>query len=218
MLKAVIFDMDGVLVDTEPLSDSHFQKLLKERFNVEVKKEYFQKFRGTTGHHFWPVIIEEFKLNTSPEEIMKLTRPSYLEFLRKSNLNAIAGVSELIDSLLKENIKIAVASSASSIRIKTLLEIIKLSDKFEIIISADDIKNSKPHPEIYLAAAKSLGLDPKDCVAIEDAQKGVASAKAAGMKVIAYKDPVHNLQDLTEADLIIKEFSELNTRKLSSLN
>lgn len=217
MLKAVIFDMDGVLVDTEPLADLHFSKFLKEKFSIKVEPEFFQRFRGSTSKHFWEIIIEEFDLDISADEIITEARPRYLDFLKKSNLKTISGVKELIENLLKVNIKIAVASSASTNRIKTILEIIKLSDKFEIIISADDIKNSKPHPEIYLIAAKTLGVDSKDCIAIEDATNGVKSAKEAGMKVIAYKDPSHNIQDLSEADLIIRNFAELNLQKLNTI-
>lgn len=156
-------------------------------------------------------------MDTTFEDIYKIAQPSYLEFLKKSNLNSIPGVAELIQYLLDKNIKIAVASSASLKRIKTLLEIIKLSDEFEIIISADDIKNSKPHPEIYLIAAKTLGMNPKDCIAIEDATNGVKSAKAAGMKVIGYAGSSHNTQDLSEANLIINDFLKLNFKVLNNL-
>jgi len=217
MLKAVIFDMDGVLVDTEPLADKFFTDVIKEHFTIELKPDYFQKTRGHTSEKFWATVIEEFNLNTTPEEMIKRARPRYLEFLKKSNLSSIPSVLQLINQLLKSGIKIAVASSASQNRIKTTLEIIKLSDKFEIIISADQIKNSKPHPEIYLLAAKTLGVNPKDCIAIEDATNGVKSAKAAGMKVIAFKDPVHNQQDLSEADLIINSFLDIEIEKLKGI-
>lgn len=206
--------MDGVLVDTEPLADLHFSKFLKEEFAIDVAPEFFQRFRGSTSQHFWNTVIKEFNLNTTYEEVSKTARPRYLEFLKNSNLTAIPGITELIEELLKNNIKIAVASSASHNRIKTILEIIKLSDKFEIIISADHIKNSKPHPEIYLIAAETLGVNPKNCVAIEDAANGVKSAKAAGMKVLAFKDPSHNKQDLSEADMIITDFNSINLRAL----
>src|SRR3990167_4471828 len=214
MLKAVIFDMDGVLVDTEPLADLHFSRFLKDQFNIKVDPEFFQRFRGSTSKHFWEIIIKEFNLESTYEEISEIARPRYLEFLKKSDLQAIPGIKVLIENLLKANIKIAVASSASHKRIKTILEIIKLDDKFEIIISADHIKNSKPHPEIYLIAAKTLGVDPKDCIAIEDATNGVRSAKAAGMKVIGFKDSAHNTQNLAAADLIVKDFKQLTPKIL----
>lgn len=218
MLKAVIFDMDGVLVNTEPFADIHFSRYLKDKFNIEVKPDFFQRFRGNTSEYFWKIIIKEFNLDSSYEEISKEGRPRYLDFLKKSNLQAIPRVSDLIHNLLEQNIKIAVASSASHHRIQTILEIIKLSDKFEVIISADHIKNSKPHPEIYLTAAKTLNVAPKDCIAIEDAKNGVKSAKAAEMKVIGFKDSTHNTQDLSEADLVIKSFADLNLSMLKKFS
>lgn len=217
MLKAVIFDMDGVLVDTEPLADLHFSKFLRDQFSIEVEPGFFRRFRGNTSKHFWEIIINEFNLNTTCEEIIKIAQPRYLNFLIKSGLEPIPGIIELINDLLKENVRIAVASSASDKRIKTILEVIKLSDKFEVIISADHIKNSKPHPEIYLIAAKTLEVDPKDCIAIEDATNGVISAKSAGMKVVGFLGSSDNTQDLSDADLIIENFSELNLDTLKNL-
>lgn len=217
MLKAVMFDMDGVLVDTEPLADLHFSKFLKEQFSVEVESEFFQRFRGNTSKHFWEIIIGEFNLKTTYGEIIKIAQPKYLNFLIKSGLQPIPGVVELIDNLLKHNIKIAVASSASQKRIKTILEIINLSNKFEALISADHVKNSKPDPEIYLIAAKTLGVDPKDSVAIEDSTNGVKSAKAAGMKVIGFKNSSHNIQDLTETDLLVTDFKQLTPKILEKI-
>lgn len=215
MLKAVIFDMDGVLVDTEPTYDKHLIKYLKTRFDIDVDKNFFDDKRGLSSHAFWEKVLIEFNLTHSMEEIVTHARQTYYEFLIKNPiLKPIDGISELIDSLLKANIPIAVASSASLRRINMMFETSGLLNKFKVITCADDVEKGKPHPDIYLKAAEKLGVNPKDCIAIEDATNGVKSAKSAGMKVIAFKDPIHNQQDLSEANLIIKNFSELDLKRL----
>lgn len=218
MLKAVIFDMDGVLVDTEPLYDEQRIAYTKKRFNVDIDKEFMSRARGLSAKSFFELLFTEFKITHSIEEVVQHSRDDYFEFLKNHpDLKPIDGVVDLINQLHKEGILLAVASSASSRRINFILELLNVKDKFQTISHSDIVEKGKPHPDIYLKAAQLLGVDPKDCVAIEDATNGVKSAKAAGMKVIGFRNSSHNTQDLSEADLILRNFNELSIPKIKSL-
>lgn len=215
MIKAVIFDMDGVLVDTEPLADLHFPKYLK-RFGVTLPKDYLEQFRGSTSRVFWTKTRQSFKLTQSIEYLMEDARKSYLKFIKASNLKSIAGIKDFIKTLTQNSFKVAVASSASSKRIETILGLVDLEEIFEIKVSGDDIKNAKPHPEVYLLTAKLLGIKPPDCLVIEDSTNGILSAKSAGMKVVGFSGMSHNIQDLSKADLVIKSFNDLTLETINS--
>ena len=98
-----------------------------------------------------------------------------------------------------------------------MLELLNVKDKFQVISHSDIVERGKPHPDIYLKAAELLGVTPEECIAIEDAEGGVKSAKAAGMKVIGFKDSSHNTQDLSEADLLVTDFNQLTLQALEKL-
>lgn len=214
----MIFDLDGVLVNSEPIYDQHRIGYSKKRFNVEIDREFMTKVRGLSSKSFWEILFREFNITHSIEEVINHSRADYFEFLKNHpDLKPIDGVVKLINELRKSGVKLAVASSASLRRINFILELFGIKDKFQAIAHSDDVKLGKPHPDIYLKAAELLGVDPKDCISIEDAKSGVKSAKAAGMKVVGFKESSHNTQDLSEADLIIKNFSGLNLERLKNL-
>jgi len=215
-VKAVIFDMDGVLVDTEPLSDIHMHSHFK-RLGLKVSLNYFERFRGITTHEFWQIIVKEFNLQKSVEELVQEGRASYLKFLSSRKLEPIPSAAKLLDNLQKNKIEIALASSGSKKRIQTILETCNFTDYFKVIVSADDITHGKPDPEIYLKAAKLLKVAPGNCVVIEDAINGILSAKAAGIKVIGFKTSAMHKQDLSKADKIVNSLSKISTSMLENL-
>ncbi len=208
-IQAVIFDMDGVLIDSEPLFDQHMEKYLPT-LGITVEKAYYEQFRGVTIKYQWTTIKNDFSLDYSLEYLMQTARTSYFNFLLSSKLHAVPGVKSLINSLQKKNFRLALASSASLQRIKLFLEKLSLLDIFEVIICGDDVKKSKPAPDIYLKAAGRLGVQPLNCVVIEDATNGILAAKAASMKVIGFAGSHHNHQDLSAADLIITDFKQIS--------
>ena len=218
MLKAVIFDMDGVLVDTEPLYDQQRIAYTKRRFNVDIDKEFMAKTRGFSSKSFFELLFAEFNITHSIEEIVQHSRDDFFEFLKNHpDLKPIDGVVDLINQLHEAGILLAVASSASLRRIEFMLELLNVRDRFKATAHSDIVQKGKPYPDIYLKAAELLGVSPKNCIAIEDAEAGVKSAKEAGMKVIGIKTSLHNTQDLSEADLIIKNFNEIGINRLQNV-
>lgn len=219
-MKAVIFDMDGVLIDTEPLNDLHMVEFLK-RLGVnkspDYLKKYLQKLRGTHAKLAWSHIKKDFKLLKPIDELIAEVRESYLIYLSSLHLKPIDGIVPFLKKLKKNGITLAVASSAYHKRIHILLEVCKLKNYFDVIVSGDHVQHGKPDPEIYIKAAQLLKKDPEDCIVFEDATNGINAARAAGMKVIGYKGADHNKQDLSYADKIIKSFINITPSILKDL-
>lgn len=219
-MKAVIFDMDGVLIDTEPLNDLHMVEFLKKlgiKKSDEYIKEYLQKLRGTHAKLAWSQIIKDFNLTTPLDELITNVRISYLKYLSSLDLEPMPGVIPFLKKLKKENIILGVASSAYHKRIDALLKVCKLTDFFDVILSGDHVRHGKPNPEIYIKTAELLKRDPKDCIVFEDATSGILAAKAAGMKVIGYNGGDHNKQDLSQADKVINSFIKATPSLLKDL-
>lgn len=216
MLKAVIFDMDRVLIDTEELYIEHRIEFLK-RTGYEISGDFFKPLRGSHNKGYWEAVIAHLKLPHSIDDLIKDSREDYIRFLKERKIELSPDVKELIGILYKEGIKLGVASSANPKRIQMILEETGIREKFEAVVSGDDIDNPKPAPDAYLKSAKVLGVDPSDCVAIEDTTLGVQSAKSAGIRVVGYLGSQDNTQNLSGSDLVIKNFSELNLEKLKNL-
>lgn len=216
-MKTVIFDMDGVLVDTEPLNEAHMIMFLS-RMGIEIDSSYLRKFRGTHARYTWDRITQEFKITTPLSELIPQARASYLDYLLSlKGIRPTEGVVSFLQELKINKVTLGIASSASSKRLNALLGICKLRDYFEVVLSGDDVTHSKPHPEVYLKTAKLLKKDPAICVVFEDATNGILAAKAAGMKVIGYRGKEHNTQDLSKADKVIGSFSEASYAMLEKI-
>ena len=215
MIQAVIFDMDGVLIDSEYLSDQYYLTVFKD-LGFSPAASDFEMVRGFNGHAFWTYFSETYNIPYPSEEFKHRTRLRFIEFLKTQNPTPIPGVEELLQELTKRKVKIALASSGSNIRIAQQIKLIKLTRYFKVIVSGEEVTHSKPHAEIYLKAAEKLGVNPKDCVAIEDATNGVESAKKAGMKVMGYKSKA-NIQNLSQADLVVDSFKNISIDTIVTL-
>ena len=198
-MEAVIFDMDGVIVDSEPL---HFQveTALFQELGIRLSHGEHAEFLGTSSREMFSALRQRFSLSESVEELMQEERRRYLNLLRNSPLPLNPGIPELVDRLKDGAYSIALASSAPEDQISLVLERSGLASKFEIRVSGDSVARSKPHPEIFLNAAADLGVKPSSCWVIEDSANGIRAAVAAGMRTIAYSRPDAAPQNLDAAD------------------
>jgi len=217
MIQTVIFDMDGVIIDSEPV---YFQidKQMFEELNIAVSFEEHCSYVGTSSQNMWERIIEKYKIADQPGELMKKEYALYMKHLVNAiDLQPIDGVIELINELYENNLKLILASSSRMEIINIVLKKFKLSDLFIAKVSGSELAHSKPHPEIFLRSAELIKSEPDQCVVIEDSKNGVTAAKAAGMKCIGFLNPSSGDQDLTNADITIRSFKELNSDLIKSL-
>lgn len=209
MMKAVIFDMDGVIVDSEPLHISHLHEFLI-KIGVTKPQRFQGNLKGVNAHDTWTMLIEEFDLDHEISELVTESRQSYISYLESlPKLPSIPGAVDFIKYTHSKGYKLALASSAGPKRIELFLNKLKLQSYFQVIVSGDDVDRSKPAPDIFLLAAKNLKIKPCNCVVVEDAENGVRAALSAGMKCIAYGGSSHNTDNLSDADIVIKDFKVL---------
>jgi beta-phosphoglucomutase len=202
--SAVIFDMDGVIVDTEPLSKKYEKEFLPK---IGVSKPRDLNVQGLTAKAYATLLKQEYGLEYNIDELIMMWRSGYLSYLAVlDQIPVIPGAPELIQYFIDSGHKLALASSANPKRIKLILERAGLEPYFSIIVHGDDVQNSKPAPDVFLLAAQRLDVTPSECLVIEDSTNGVKATKAAGMFCVAYAGSLHNSDDLSEADLIIEDF------------
>lgn len=201
--------MDGVIVDSE----YHWKKGELTLFNQLLPKwtnEDQQKIIGMSMNEIYIILVKNYglKINKSEflEQVNKIATIVYMEQTKLSD-----GFMEVVNDLRKRNISISLASSALKIWINMVLDRFELHPFFNVIVSSEDINGaSKPAPDIYLHTAKKLGVDPKECIVIEDSCNGVLSAKSAGMYCVGLRNGFNEAQDLSKADVIINGFGEFN--------
>ncbi|MEK6757680.1 MAG: HAD family phosphatase [Nanoarchaeota archaeon] len=216
-MRAIIFDMDGVLVDSTKYIWESFNMLLS-KFGVQIPDKDIKKYLGRSLRDQIKMWREDYNLKEEIDfaQFSKDAFEQEIKLIRK-NLKDNSELSSLLNSLKKNGFKLAVATSSHKLRAYKLLEILGIKNKFEVIITAEDVENHKPSPDVFLKAANKLNVDPKDCVVIEDAVNGIEAAKKGGMKAIALITKFHKREDFSDADLIIKSLSELNITKINNI-
>jgi HAD superfamily hydrolase (TIGR01509 family) len=216
MPDAVIFDMDGVIVDTEPISDKFYAKFIRD-LGAEPPAD-FRRFQGMNARSFWEILAAELSLKHEIEDLMHKGSEGYLEFINSiPDLKTIYGVADLIARLSDAGIRLALASSGNSRRVDSILEKTDLRKMFPVVVHGQDVVHGKPAPDIFLLAAQRLGVVPAECVVIEDSTHGILAANAAGMKSIGFAGLPHNKQDLSGADAVISDFAEVTPVFLEAL-
>jgi beta-phosphoglucomutase len=214
MIRTVIFDMDGVLVDTEPLHHDAFFRHFAE-LGISMTDEEYATFLGASTRNVYQQLKQEFNMEPDVEELVKRKRELFaVAFDESTALDLLPGARELIDDLRRTGVPLQLASSASKETIHRVFRRFELYPLFENLISGEDFPRSKPDPAIFLHAAKLAGVPPQECVVIEDSLNGVTAAKAAGMFCVGYSSEHSTGQDLSHADRVVTHLGELDAAQL----
>jgi HAD superfamily hydrolase (TIGR01509 family) len=217
MIKTVIFDMDGVIVDTEPVhSYAYFQHFAE--LNIDVSKDMFTSFMGNSTRNTFQKLKEIFPIEAEVEDLIQRKRTLFNDaFDNKEDLYLIEGVEQLIQDLNQNGMQLILASSAANVTIQRVFNRFNLHQYFTHIVSGEDFPDSKPHPAIFEHAA-SLSIAPKEnCIVIEDSTNGIKAAKSAGIFCVGYNSENSKLQDLSLADVVVEYLDELNFERISKL-
>lgn len=212
-MKAIIFDMDGVMIDSEYAYTSAIKALMSE-LGHSVSESYIYTFVGTTHEFTWSQIKEDYQLKDDTTTYINNMLDRREEIVAKDGIISNPNIKEFILDAYQKGYRLAIASSSPKSEIFRTVKTLDVEQYFEFIVSGEEVKHSKPAPDIFLYAAKLLELAPVDCYVIEDSKNGSLAAKAAGMYCVGYRDPQYPIQDLTAADIVVEDFFEI---KLESL-
>ena len=205
---AVIFDMDGVLLDGEPLHFAAAQSLLAV-YGADLDLATYQHYIGQTMDTIWPDMQRRFELTVSREEYSRQYSSRVLEQYRRRS-EPTAGSRELLERLAAAAVPCALASSSKRVWVEAALEALGFGRFFGVTVAGDEVSRGKPDPEIYVTAADRLGVAPAQCLVIEDAPAGVTAAVAAGMRVVAVRTEMTAGLSLEGAGRIIDSLSEFD--------
>ncbi len=214
-LKAVLFDMDGVIVDTEPLHRKAYFKMFND-LGIVVDEELYTTFTGSSTQSVMTRLVERFKFDESWEDLAAIKRNYFKHYFDTDpDFDLIPGVKDLIVHYFENGIKLVLASSAHMNTINWVFEKFDLEKFFIAKISGADLKESKPHPEIFELAAEMSGESKQNCMVIEDSTNGIKAANAAEIFVAAFASEHSKLQDYSTADILVYDFEDLRMDKIS---
>lgn len=206
---AFIFDMDGVLIDSQPI---HYDAdiAMMAHFGVQVTRKQIEQYAGMTNPMRFPIYKEVFHISANLEDMLSYRADIVRKLFLESHAHAIRGSKELLEQIKKAGYAIGLASSTDHALIEWILKTIGLISYFDVIVSGEEVPQGKPAPDVYLEAAHQLGVCAQDCFVIEDSTNGLHAAKAAGMWVLGYQNPTSGKQDLSLADIVTDDFTKVS--------
>lgn len=205
---AVIFDVDGVMLDSEQLYLEMNQALFRE-LGARLDLDRHRSFIGISATTMWTYIKESNDLPHDVEQLKAMERDRKYVLLRDTDLQPSSGLIGLMELLQTRGIPMGVASSGLGPNVHLILEKLGVRRYLNAVISGEMVERGKPHPDIFLLAAKELGERPSMCTVIEDSTNGVIAAKAAGMRCIGYANPTSGDQDLCDADVVVTTLADV---------
>ena len=209
MIQAILFDLDGLMVDSEPHSLASWEAVLQER-GVTLDQLTIDSILGLRIDATARTLIDKYHL---PDTVQGLSdaKTEYQIAHLDGNVQPMPGLIELLDEIDRRDLKKAVASSGIHRYVEAVLRANGLLDRFSVIITGDQVAHGKPAPDVFLAAAHALHVEPQHCLVLEDAPAGVQAAKAAGMTCIAVPDQGVAKLDLSQADKVMPSLHEVRT-------
>ncbi|MBW2974301.1 HAD family phosphatase [Candidatus Woesearchaeota archaeon] len=218
MKNTVIFDLDGVITDSEPLRYATYRKLFRDNYGVNLPEKMDKRMIGKSQKgKKMRALLNRYNLKGDIKELIQ-KRAVLLDEAssKKENIKPINGLFELLKSLQSHKFKLAIASSSGYSYVTNILDCLGLKDVFEAIVTGEMVDKGKPNPDIFLLAAKKLGKKSKDCVVIEDSYNGIAAAKAANMKVIAITT-YFSRKELSSADMFVDDLSQIKLSDIKNI-
>ena len=217
MLKAVIFDMDGVIIDSEPMHHKAYYDMFNE-VGIEVSTEFYESFTGQSTINICKRLCDHFSLDQSPEALVAIKRKHYKHFFySNSDLGLIDGVLNLIKDYHNNGLTLVLASSAAMTSINQIFDRFDLSQYFVAKLSGGDLKQSKPHPEIFIKAAEASGYKKSECIVIEDSTNGIKAAYDAGIYCIGFDSINSKNQDYSLAKKVVSDFTNITYDNLKGI-
>lgn len=209
MEKAFIFDMDGVVINSEPMHERIELDVATKYFSINIDQKRMKKYVGMRSMDVWESIINEDGLDLRPAQIVEVADKEKVKYIEENDLQPIDGIRELLKKLKELNYRIALASSSPKEFIEAVLKKFEILAFFDTIVNGDEVEHGKPAPDIFLEAARRLNVLPENCTILEDSNNGVDAGNSAGMRTIAYVNPDSGNLDLSKATHIVESVRDV---------
>ncbi|WP_238806940.1 HAD family hydrolase [Emticicia aquatica] len=212
---AVIFDMDGVICDTNPYHSLAWKAFLEKFGITSSEEEFIAHMYGKSNSY---ILKYFFKREIIGEEFaqMEFEKEALFREIYAAHVTPIAGLIEFIEDLKANGVKMGIATSAPYLNMELILSILPLRDKMQSLLASEDVSSHKPNPEVYLKSASNLDISPERCVVFEDSFSGVTAGKAAGAKVVGVLS-TYKKEELPVCDAYVPNYNELSFQKIKDL-
>ncbi|MEI6222528.1 MAG: HAD family phosphatase [bacterium] len=216
MFQALLFDMDGVIINSQPTYYEVEKQMFKD-LGVVISEEEHHALWGMSSYGFWEHVRNIFGLSQTVDELREWSREQYQKYFDEHEFpQLVPGFLDFV-SQVHGKLELAIASSASPHTIQKVVDTFGLKKYFHSTTSAHEVSFGKPHPDVFLRAAEKVGVKPKDCVVIEDTANGVLAAKTGDMACIGFQNPGSGRQDLSKADRVVRGYGEISVSFLQNL-